>query len=524
MQTKVIQLMASLKDLSSLLFKSNSTEAEVERIRKKAKIEQVCVATVMGHGMPETQGYGDVNNDTVFGAASLSKPVFTYLVLKLVAAGKLSLDMKRLNDILPFKDFCQQHGFKWKDDEEITEEDTARINALTPAMILAHKTGFDLNRKDEVNHQFEPGQEYYRYSGFPLFYLQKVIEKLHEPKLALMSENDFFAENILYVSIYPPNLRYTIFDITGVGKSGTIDLNALHCNLQELTDVQELNPYLPKILEEVAKRGHTANLDMLAKKYVFDPLHMNHSSFGKKPCAANTLTTTAKDYALFVQAWMNDETLQYAFNPQIRMTQDPWAKETVSDPRDLKYVAECLGFQLEVDENGKPLTAFKTGDMGPWRGWVAIDLTGDLKERKATVYFAKGPDEGNGHILAETLIKPYFQLEHAMRWFKEKYGFATGWEENWEALQKVRCMRGMSYQEQSPKLPAPKEEVTAPIDSPQKMARLMPKQEPARQTIPSQEQETHSNKPIQEVEQIIDEDKMQEERQFNPAPFSPSYY
>ncbi|KTD08524.1 hypothetical protein SAMN02746073_0662 [Legionella jamestowniensis DSM 19215] len=44
-------------------------------------------------------------------------------------------------------------------------------------MILSHKTGFDLNnRTNEVNHQFEPGQEYYRYSGLPLFYLQKVIE------------------------------------------------------------------------------------------------------------------------------------------------------------------------------------------------------------------------------------------------------------------------------------------------------------------------------------------------------------
>lgn len=521
MKAKIIKLMASFReDLS----RTNNSESEVERIRKTANIEQVSVATVVGNGIPEAYGYGPVNKDTVFGAASLSKPVFTYLVLKLAEAGKLSLDMKRLNDILPFKDFCQQHGFVWKNDEEINEEDVARINAFTPAMILTHKTGFDLNRKNEVNHQFEPGQEYYRYSGLPLFYLQKVIEKLHEPKLALMPDNDFFEENKLYVSINPPNLRYTIFDNTGIGTSSTIDLNVLICNLQKLTDVQELNSYLPKILEEVAKRGHTANLDVLAKKYVFNPLHMNHSSFGKTPCAANTLTTTAEDYALFVQAWMNDETLQYAFNPQIRMTQDPWAKATVSDHQDLKYVAECLGFQLEVDENGKPLTAFKTGDMGPWRGWVAIDLTGDLKERKATVYFAKGPSEGNGHILAETLIKPYFQLEHAMRWFKEKYGFATGWEENWEALQNVRCNRGMHYQEQSPKISQSPEEVTGPIDSTKKMFQLMPpKQDLALKTLQSAEQEARSHVSMQEGESIRTEERMPEEQTFHPTPFSNSY-
>ncbi|TIE15360.1 esterase, partial [Legionella pneumophila] len=130
---------------------------------------------------------------------------------------------------------------------------------------------------------------------------------------------------------------------------------------------------------------------------------MHHSGFGGKPCAANSLITTAEDYALFVQAWMNDEKLQYAFKPQISMTKDPWAQEVVPDKENLKYVAECLGFQLEVDENGKPLTAFKTGDMGPWRGWVAIDLNEDIKQRRATVYFAKGPEsDGNGHILAET--------------------------------------------------------------------------------------------------------------------------
>ncbi|TIE23318.1 hypothetical protein DIZ73_18075, partial [Legionella pneumophila] len=215
--------------------KSNLIEkSDVESVRKEANISQVSVATVTSSGSPVTHGYGDmaVEIDTIFGAASLSKPVFTYLVLKLVETGKLTLNMKGLNDILPFKTFCEQHGFKWKNDEEINEEDIIRINAFTPAMILSHKTGFDLNnRTNEVNHQFEPGQEYYRYSGLPLFYLQKVIEKLHEPQLALMSENDSFEENKLYVSINPPNLRYTIFDLTGVGISGTIDLKDLNCNL-----------------------------------------------------------------------------------------------------------------------------------------------------------------------------------------------------------------------------------------------------------------------------------------------------
>ncbi len=50
----------------------------------------------------------DVDPDTVFGAASLSKPVFSYLVLKMIADKKFTkpftLDTP-ISDILPIQDF-----------------------------------------------------------------------------------------------------------------------------------------------------------------------------------------------------------------------------------------------------------------------------------------------------------------------------------------------------------------------------------------------------------------------------------
>lgn len=428
----------------------------VKNVMRIADIAGVSVATVKGSQSPITQEFGVIEKDsdtpvernTVFGAASLSKPVFAYLVLKLVEAGKLTLDMKGLNDILPFKDFCDAHDFKWKEAEEITLEDIDQINSFTPTMILSHTTGFDLSRSNQVNHQFEPGQPYYRYSGLSLFYLQKVIEKM-----------------------------------TG------------------------------------------ATLEDLAQTYVFGPkpngLGMTHSSFGKNPCAANSLTTTAEDYVLFVQAWMSDAKLQYAFKPQISMTQDPWAKETVPDSEDLKYVAECLGFQLELDEKGKPLTAFKTGDMGPWRGWVVIDLSENIQERRATVYFAKGPSEGNGHILAETLIKPYFRLEHSLVWFKEKYGFATGVEDKWQHLQKDRFDRAEEYLKNPPQLSKPTENSNGPVDSTTQMLHQMhintpspslaPVPEPVRPTAVTQQNQTAT---------AAEEDEIQVEGKFNPSPFA----
>jgi len=501
-------------------FKTEPQRAKVnlEPLRKEARIAQISVSTVTGHNKPVAHVYGDgaIDKETVFGAASLSKPVFSYLVLKLVEAGTLSLQMKGLNYILSFQFFCKQQGFKWKSDEEIQDEDIRRINAFTPQMILAHQTGFDLSRSNQVNHQYEPGDNYYRYSGLPLFYLQKVIEKLHEPQLALMSDVDSFAQNTLYVSFNPPNLEYTIVDLNGVRVSDTLDLKTLHCDLSNLTQIQDLNPYLPQIFEELGKRGHTANLETLAKKYVFNPLKMNHSSFGENPCAANSLNTTAEDYALFVQAWMNDKELQFAFAPQISMTQDPWAQAVVPNKERLTYVAECLGFQLEVDGDGNPLTAFKTGDMGPWRGWVAIDLAQDMNLRKATVYFAKGPElDGNGHVLAETLLADY-QLTHGLYWFREKYGFATGLEEHWEAAQKARCSRGMGYQDQSPRVTNQKEELNNVVDSTQKMFQLMPpKPQPELKAIDSQHKDGSSQNPMQKIESH-NQGSLPEEQQYKP--------
>lgn len=276
-----------------------------------------------------------VDEHTRFPASSLSKIVFTYLVLQLVKDGKIELD-EPLHNILPYKRFMVNGVYPDK------------AKQLTARHVLSHTTGLPNVKSDLTSTlEFDPDSklgEKYAYSGEAIYYLQKIIEKLHEPQLALMPENNSFEENKLYVSINPPNLRYTIFDLTGVGISGTIDLKALNCNLQKLTDIQELNPYLPKILEEVAKRGHTSNLEVLAKKYVFEPLGMEHSTFltqpetdtnlvkvhtelGKssktyagEPCinAAGSLLTTADDFSKFIAAWlenMDDPIFKQAFEP-----------------------------------------------------------------------------------------------------------------------------------------------------------------------------------------------------------------
>lgn len=42
---------------------------------------------------------------------------------------------------------------------------------------------------------------------------------------------------------------------------------------------------------------------------------MPHSTYGSEPSAPNSLKTTAEEYAKFITAWINDDKLNYAFNP-----------------------------------------------------------------------------------------------------------------------------------------------------------------------------------------------------------------
>lgn len=323
----------------------------------------------------------EVSPDTVFGAASLSKLVFAYLVLKLIEANNDPLKKDRLGtgqfnlpeglthfDLdTPLYDILPMEGFS-------DEADIAKIKKLTARMVLSHRTG--LPNDFPLKFDFEPGTEY-GYSGIAISYLQKVIDKLTN-----------------------------------------------------------------------------SNLEALAKKYVFEPIGMNNTSFitdKNIPMeAANSLHTTAAAYAKFVVAWMYDdnEELKKAFKPihssvdgrVFNMTEDDWAVGVGVPEDDLKHVAWGLGWGLEIDDEGNAISAYHSGDMNKWRTWVAVNL----QDKTAIVYFANSNNEKNshGHILADQIIsqnvETKVELKHALNYFFQKYGFARKIEDNWQKMEKAR--------------------------------------------------------------------------------------
>src|SRR3954452_813452 len=103
---------------------------------------------------------GPVEHDTIFAAASLTKPVFAAGVMTLVDAGALERD-RPLSEYLP---------------EPYLVEDE-RAASITARMVLSHTTGFPNWREGPLHLRWPPGTRW-GYSGEGFSYLQLVVERL----------------------------------------------------------------------------------------------------------------------------------------------------------------------------------------------------------------------------------------------------------------------------------------------------------------------------------------------------------
>ncbi len=128
-----------------------------------------------GFGVKNTTTREPVTDDTVFEAASMTKPVFAYTVLRLVDRGVLKLDTP-LYTYLPYEDIAHDDRYK----------------LITARMVLTHRTGFPNWRTGKLEIKFTPGTEV-SYSGEGFVYLGKVVEKLTGKKLVDLCREEVFA-------------------------------------------------------------------------------------------------------------------------------------------------------------------------------------------------------------------------------------------------------------------------------------------------------------------------------------------
>ena len=120
-----------------------------------------------GFGMKSTVTKEPVTPDTVFEAASLSKPAFAYATLKLCEEGKLRLDTP-LAEYLP----------------EAFIPNEPRIKLITARTVLSHTSGLPHGRPPgtAIELRFTPGKQFY-YSATGFQYLQSVVERVSNQPL-----------------------------------------------------------------------------------------------------------------------------------------------------------------------------------------------------------------------------------------------------------------------------------------------------------------------------------------------------
>ena len=168
------------RTLSGEVRTAGQAQAVIRRLLENPGAKAISVAVIQdarvayreAAGIVDPRSKQPVNERTVFRGASLSKPVFAYLIMKLVGEGILDLD-KPLVQYLdrPLPEFADYRDLKADD----------RYRLLTARIILSHRSGFPnwriMNPGRRLDFKFAPGEQF-KYSGEGYRLLQMILEQI----------------------------------------------------------------------------------------------------------------------------------------------------------------------------------------------------------------------------------------------------------------------------------------------------------------------------------------------------------
>ena len=169
-----------LKSLEGKMIPVSEIEPAVEQIMKRAGVTGLSCAVLNDSEIVYAKAFGlrnkksETRNDeqTIFSAASFSKTVFAYLVMKLVEEGIIDLDK-------PLQEYLGQPLYKYAKYADL--EGDGRCEKITARIVLSHQTGFPnwrfLTDDGKLRFLFDPGERY-SYSGEGIALLQMTVEKI----------------------------------------------------------------------------------------------------------------------------------------------------------------------------------------------------------------------------------------------------------------------------------------------------------------------------------------------------------
>lgn len=142
-------------------------EKQIPQWLEESKVPGLSMAVIKDAKLAWRRGFGvkvngskePVDDDTMFEAASMSKPVFAYVVMKLCEKGVLNLDTPLT-----------------KQTSERFLEGDPRLELITARHVLSHTSGLQDWRsgREPLRIHFTPGEKWL-YSGEGYYYLQSVV-------------------------------------------------------------------------------------------------------------------------------------------------------------------------------------------------------------------------------------------------------------------------------------------------------------------------------------------------------------
>jgi CubicO group peptidase (beta-lactamase class C family) len=278
-------------------------EAHIPRLMKEAQVPGLSVALIKegklywrrGFGVKDVSSREPVDIDTLFEAASTSKPVFAYAVMKLCETGVMELDT-------PLSTYANERFL----------EDDPRLDLITTRHVLSHTSGLPNFRRGEapLAIHFTPGSRW-SYSGEGYSYLQSVVSALVGARVNRKDCAKFEAD--MEVCAVEPSIddfmRQRVLMPFGMSASGYLWTNDMEARMA---------------------RGHNEKAEPLDRRR--QPTRPSLARYGM----LGGLCTTATDYAKFVieildakpadDYRLNTRSLNEMLRPQVtRNVESSWA-------------------------------------------------------------------------------------------------------------------------------------------------------------------------------------------------------
>jgi len=327
-------------------------ENDIAKAMDEAKVPGLSIAIIKdaklfwrrGFGVKDTAAKEPIDNDTLFEAASVSKTVFAYAVMKLCEKGVMNLDT-------PLSKYTS---------ERFLESDP-RLDLITARHVLSHTTGFQNWRSKEkpLQIRFTPGERF-SYSGEGYYYLQSVMTHLTGHVNREVSSR-YEAGLEVFATDFDHYMRANVFQPFGMRSSAYVWNDTLK-NYAAPHDAEG---------KPSAKRKTSATT---AARYG----------------AAGGLHTTPTDYAKFLI-----EVIDPKRSDAFRLNKTSRAEMLRPQVKINDSISQALGWQIRHTENGD-FIMHSGGNPG-----FAAFVVGSVQRKSGLVIMT---NSDNGHLVIDKLL------------------------------------------------------------------------------------------------------------------------